>query len=283
MKLMLVGLQKRGKTTLLRHLMEINELDVLISIFNMRVAGEDPKKPQKGGQFDSITDHIHCTRHLVWLDIKVQSTLSSAAGGAPPLSTVGVDLSVWKYTTDKDPAHRPQKGSKKNPSVTFYTWDFGGQEEYYATHQAFLSRRSLYLLIWDVRDGEKGIDDLAPWLHNIEARAPQSPVIVIGTHIDQLESANRQRELHEFKELIETRYQERYTAGQYLKVDPGLPVIKAILFVALPDPKRGKVEGVSELRKHIYNTAWKLKAASGIYMHASIYYVCMYLGLSNQC
>jgi GTPase SAR1 family protein len=55
-------------------------------------------------------------------------------------------------------------------SVTFYTWDFGGQEEYYVTHQCFLSTRSLYLVVWNVMEGEVGIDQLGPWLHNIQVR-----------------------------------------------------------------------------------------------------------------
>ena len=43
-----------------------------------------------------------------------------------PLSTVGVDLGLWKYRKDLEPSYR---GKKSVPlrSVTFYTWDFGGQ------------------------------------------------------------------------------------------------------------------------------------------------------------
>ena len=41
------------------------------------------------------------------------------------------------------------------------------QEEYYATHQCFLTSRSLYLLVWNVVDGLVG---LRPWLENIEVR-----------------------------------------------------------------------------------------------------------------
>ena len=59
---------------------------------------------------------------------------------------------------------------KPMKSVTFYTWDFGGQEEYYVTHQCFLSTRSLYLVVWDVEKGEEGIEELGPWLHNIQVR-----------------------------------------------------------------------------------------------------------------
>ena len=51
--------------------------------------------------------------------------------------------------------------------VTFMTWDFGGQEEYYATHQCFLTQRSLYVLVWNVNDGVEGLKNLRHWLENI--------------------------------------------------------------------------------------------------------------------
>jgi GTPase SAR1 family protein len=46
---------------------------------------------------------------------------------------------------------------------TFKVWDFGGQEDYYTTHQCFLSTMSLYLLVWRLIDGEKGVAGLIPW------------------------------------------------------------------------------------------------------------------------
>ena len=73
-----------------------------------------------------------------------------------PLSTVGVDLGDWEYG--------------KRPKVTFMTWDFGGQEEYYATHQCFLTQRSLYIVVWDVRDKLKGLQSIRVWLENIGVR-----------------------------------------------------------------------------------------------------------------
>ena len=42
-----------------------------------------------------------------------------------PLSTVGVDLGIWKYR--KDLEKRLIRSVKTMRSVTFYTWDFGGQ------------------------------------------------------------------------------------------------------------------------------------------------------------
>ena len=42
------------------------------------------------------------------------------------------------------------------------------QEDYYATHQCFLSKRSLYLVLWNVNDGDDGINELESWLRNIQ-------------------------------------------------------------------------------------------------------------------
>ena len=76
---------------------------------------------------------------------------------------------------------------KKNAfdkKFTFKVWDFGGQEDYYTTHQCFLSTMSLYLLVWRLIDGEEGVNGLIPWLDNIAVRSPGSTVIIVGTHRD---------------------------------------------------------------------------------------------------
>jgi len=64
------------------------------------------------------------------------------------------------------------------------TWDFGGQEIYHATHQFFLTNRSLFLLVWNARLGwEQG--KLIYWLKTIRANAPDSPIILVASHIDE--------------------------------------------------------------------------------------------------
>ncbi|MFJ6672732.1 COR domain-containing protein, partial [Actinosynnema sp. NPDC091369] len=61
-------------------------------------------------------------------------------------------------------------------------WDFGGQQIYHATHQFFMSNRALFLLLWNSRLGwEQG--KLQYWLDMITARAPESPIILVATHI----------------------------------------------------------------------------------------------------
>ena len=63
-------------------------------------------------------------------------------------------------------------------------WDFGGQEIYHATHQFFLTKRSLFVLVWDARQGwEAG--KLYKWLDAIEARAPGSPIFLVAAKTDE--------------------------------------------------------------------------------------------------
>ncbi|MFD5552212.1 COR domain-containing protein [Streptomyces sp. NPDC127068] len=62
------------------------------------------------------------------------------------------------------------------------TWDFGGQEIYHATHQFFLTDRSLFLLLWDAQIGWEA-SKLHYWLDMIKARAPHAPVLLVATHL----------------------------------------------------------------------------------------------------
>src|SRR5438034_3537049 len=59
-------------------------------------------------------------------------------------------------------------------------WDFGGQEILHATHQFFLTERSLYLLVLEPRSG-MAERDAEYWLRLIENLGGHSPVIVVGT------------------------------------------------------------------------------------------------------
>jgi hypothetical protein len=55
----------------------------------------------------------------------------------------------------------------RSAQVRLNIWDFGGQEIMHATHQFFLTERSLYLLVLNGREG--GVDDDAEyWLKHIE-------------------------------------------------------------------------------------------------------------------
>ncbi|MEM1370308.1 MAG: COR domain-containing protein, partial [Cyanobacteria bacterium P01_H01_bin.15] len=77
-----------------------------------------------------------------------------------------------------------QHPSKAEFLMQLNAWDFGGQQIYHATHQFFLTKRSLFILVWNARtEYEQGKLDY--WLKAIRANAPDSPIVLVATHIDQ--------------------------------------------------------------------------------------------------
>jgi internalin A len=73
---------------------------------------------------------------------------------------------------------------KSEEDVQLHIWDFGGQEIMHATHQFFLTARSLYLLVLSGRQGgeDAGADY---WLQLIESFGGDSPVIVVLNKIKE--------------------------------------------------------------------------------------------------
>jgi len=72
----------------------------------------------------------------------------------------------------------------EDEQVRLNVWDFGGQEIMHATHQFFLTERSLYLLVLNGRDG--GEDAEAEyWLKLIGSFGGNSPVIIVLNKISE--------------------------------------------------------------------------------------------------
>lgn len=66
-------------------------------------------------------------------------------------------------------------------NVKYRLWDFGGQEIMHATHQFFLSRRSIYVIILNAREEPNP----EYWLNHIKSFGGNSPVIVVINKIDE--------------------------------------------------------------------------------------------------
>lgn len=70
-------------------------------------------------------------------------------------------------------------------------WDFGGQEIYHATHQFFLTKRSLYVLLDDTRKDYKNVHDdgFKYWLEAIDLLSEHSPVLIYQNEKDNRSKA----------------------------------------------------------------------------------------------
>ncbi|WP_440955314.1 COR domain-containing protein [Methanosarcina sp. Mfa9] len=82
--------------------------------------------------------------------------------------TQGINIKGWEF-----------KNKDKEIKINF--WDFGGQEIMHATHQFFLSKRSLYILVLNSRRDEKA----EYWLKHIRSFGGDSSVLVVLNKIDE--------------------------------------------------------------------------------------------------
>ena len=74
-----------------------------------------------------------------------------------------------------------------------------------------------------------------------QARAPYSPVIIVGTHLDKVPL----QKTHEMKEFYKKKIRDLYDK-------PGYPRISAIMCVSCTS-----MEGIRELQERIHNAAIK--------------------------
>ena len=71
-------------------------------------------------------------------------------------------------------------------------WDFAGHSDYYSTHQLFLSKGALYLLVVDIkRFAEEPLESrgdlIFVWLDALLSRVPGCNLLVVATQIDKLD------------------------------------------------------------------------------------------------
>ena len=89
-------------------------------------------------------------------------------------STEGIDIKYWDIPIPLE----------KSDSFRFNIWDFGGQEKYDATHQFFITERTLYLFVTEARQ-ESNYLDFDYWLNIVQMLGNDSPIIVVQNKIDQ--------------------------------------------------------------------------------------------------
>jgi Leucine-rich repeat (LRR) protein/GTPase SAR1 family protein len=171
-------------TTLPHWLVDLPELSDLSAIGNPLVS--PPPEIAVGGS-TSVLAFLLALRHgsePQWLS----KLLVVGEGGVGKTSVIKA-LDRAPHDPDEPSTHglmikelRLDHPSVPDREMRLATWDFGGQEIYHATHQFFLTDRSLFLLLWNARLGwEQG--RLHYWLDIITARAPESPIILVATHI----------------------------------------------------------------------------------------------------
>jgi GTPase SAR1 family protein len=129
-------------------------------------------------------------------------------------TTEGIDVIKWEFPL------------QQNKNFRVNIWDFGGQEIYHATHQFFLTKRSLYTLVADIR---KEDTDFYYWLNVVELLSDNSPLLIIKN-----EKQDRRREINE-RQLRGQFTNLKETLAANLATNRGLPeILKAIkLYISI--------------------------------------------------
>ncbi|CAN0171033.1 unnamed protein product [Scytosiphon promiscuus] len=100
-----------------------------------------------------------------------------------PDRTVGIEITDW----------RPLDEGPLRVSV----WDFAGQADYYSSHQLFLTKGALFLLVVDLhafsKEVQRAVDDFTDprgriywWLEMLYMRVPGAAVALVGSHVDDM-------------------------------------------------------------------------------------------------
>ncbi|KAL6073684.1 Pleckstrin y domain [Balamuthia mandrillaris] len=149
----------------------------------------------------------------------------------PNIATDGIDIADTQWA-----------------NISFRAWDFAGQDLYQTTHQFFLSKRSIYLLVFNLADAyRESTRKLDYWLYSLKARVPGVPVVIVGTHLDHKALQPKKKKggdapVADILEKISKRYKRRF------------PNVADIVAVSCKTKR-----GIKELKSKIATVAEKKK------------------------
>jgi len=200
-----------------------------------------------------------------WIERLKRITLNSATHG------IEVNTHIWKSSTfnqlqnknqeikqnENKNGNENEEKKDKDDYVEYSTWDFAGQNDYYNTHHYFLSNRSIFLVLYRMDKGIKGLESLDFWLKSLSSHLNQNycdkngkpfySIIIIGTFLDSIViNQNNDKDSivngqNEDKNLRQTKIMEIYDKNG-LKSPPFYFEVSC-----------STLENIDELREIIFN------------------------------
>lgn len=109
-------------------------------------------------------------------------------------------------------------------SLELIFWDFAGHSEYYSTHQIFLSKGALHLLVVNLRrfSEEPSVRNelVDMWLDVLQCRVPGSHVLVIATQIDRF-TDDYEEELAHLKRKVKAWVRKKHSELESVRINEG--------------------------------------------------------------
>lgn len=120
-------------------------------------------------------------------------------------------IDLWNKIKKHDPKSDDitETLSSKQGSITYNVWDFGGQDIYKATHKFFLTERSIYILVWDGREGTE-TSKVKYWLETIKTIAGNECPIFIVMNKMEFQSEDPESFFEEIKNKYSQVYPEHF-------------------------------------------------------------------------
>jgi internalin A len=122
---------------------------------------------------------------------------------------------------------------KKQTSIhklTGHFWDFGGQEIMNATHQFFLTSRSVYILVLDARKDANVSAQIRQWIKRIKTTGGHSSIIIVANQIDVNSGFGFENEYELQEEFPQVKYFIKASCNTKQNID----LIKDKLEVLIP-------------------------------------------------
>ncbi|WP_118840037.1 leucine-rich repeat domain-containing protein [Salinibacter ruber] len=109
--------------------------------------------------------------------------------------THGINIRRWDVELPSS------NGTTDSDALRAHLWDFGGQEIMHATHQFFLSKRSLYIVVLDGRRDEQP----EYWLKHVQNFGGDSPILVVLNKKDENRGhdINRKSLLRKYPNIVD--------------------------------------------------------------------------------
>ncbi|KAL5505743.1 hypothetical protein EMCRGX_G007231 [Ephydatia muelleri] len=153
---------------------------------------------------------------------------------------VELDISEWNY-----------KPNVFKTSFSFSVWDFVGTKEFFATYHCCLTKGSIYLVVFNVKNGRAALEEIQFWLTNLALSMPSSCVHIVGTHLDEVPKNERDELdglLHEISGIA-SKFSGRLKIEQICAVGLG-----------------NEIQLVTKLKDSIYMTASEYKVGGSLLM-----------------
>jgi len=189
-----------------------------------------------------------------------------------PKTTRGILIDRWNI---------PSFDGAEIRSIKANVWDFGGQEIMQATHQFFLTQRSLYVLVLDSRKNEHQ-NQFRTWMERIRAFGAESPVIVVLNQRDhgRLDPDEPRLRIDYIKNILDPFFRTACRDGEGAKAGDGIGELRNAIQL-----RAQNLEGVNTPVPQNFHAAKELveEAArkTGKLSHEEYHRYCARSGLSS--